>query len=169
MITDPKLIELLNEQIKNELESHKQYLALAAWFENTPCKGFANKYRAAAMEEHQHMMKFYDYIADRDGRIKILSTSEPKQEFESVVDAAQAALSQEKKVSAQIRAIYAHAHECGDFETLSFLKWFLDEQVEEERAAHDFLGYVEMANGNPVALLELDSRLSNQPNTSLGA
>lgn len=158
MITSQKVIDLINEQIRNERFSEAIYLAMSAWYESTPFKGFAAKYRAAALEEHGHAMKFYEYLADRDGAIRILPVEAPPHEYDSVIAAAKAALEQEKKVSAQIRNIYAVAQAEGDFETLSFLKWFLDEQVEEERTAQDFLGYVEIAAGNPVALLELDEK-----------
>ncbi len=67
-------------------------------------------------------------------------------------------LSNRKNGQAQIRKIYSQAQKDEDFETLSFLKWFLDEQVEEEKTAQDFLGYVELAGGHPVALLELDEK-----------
>lgn len=158
MITSKKVIDLINQQIRNELYSEAVYLAMSAWYETTPYKGFAAKYLMAAQEEHGHAMKFYKYLGDRDGRIHILPVEEPPMEYKSVVDAAKAALEQEQNVSAQIRGIYAVAQEDGDYETLSFLTWFLDEQVEEERSAHDFLGYVEIAAGNPVALLELDRK-----------
>lgn len=158
MITSQPLIDLINEQIRNELHSHAVYLAMSAWLETTPFKGFAAKYHAAALEEHGHAMKFYGYLADRDGRIRVLAVAEPPFEYPSVVDAAKAALEQERTVSTQIRKIYTQAQTDGDFETLSFLRWFLDEQVEEEKTAQDFLGYVELAAGNPIALLELDEK-----------
>lgn len=158
MITSQPVVDLINEQIRNELQSHAIYLAMSAWYETTPFKGIAAKYHAAALEEHGHAMKFYQYLADRDGRIRILPLPEPPFEYASVVDAAKAALEQEKTVSAQIRKIYAQAQSDGDFETLSFLQWFLNEQVEEEKTAQDFLGYAELAAGNPIALLELDEK-----------
>lgn len=163
MLTNEKIVDLLNEQVRNELASHAIYLALAGWFETTPYKGFAAKYRAAALEEHGHAMKFYDYLADRDGRIKILAVPEPKFEFGSVAEAAEAALNQERTVSAQIRNIYAVALKEEDFETLSFLKWFLDEQVEEEKTAKDLLEYVQAAGTSVTALLELDSHAGKSP------
>jgi len=163
MITSQAVIDLLNEQVRNELESHAIYLAMSAWFETTPYKGFSAKYRAAALEEHGHAMKIYDYLADRDGRIKILPIPEPPFEYASVIDAAKAALAQERAVSGQIRKIYATAQAEGDFETLSFLKWFLDEQVEEEKTAQDFLGYAELAGTSPTALLELDEKAIPAP------
>ncbi len=163
MITSQPLVDLLNEQIRNELQSHAIYLAMSAWLETTPFKGFAAKYHAAALEEHGHAMKFYTYLADRDGRVRVLAVPEPPFEYPSVAEAARAALEQERTVSAQIRKIYSQAQADGDFETLSFLKWFLDEQVEEEKTAQDFLGYVELAAGNPTALLELDEKATPAP------
>lgn len=156
MITSQPVIDLLNEQIRNELQSHQIYLALSAWFETTPFKGFAAKYRQQALEEHVHAMKIYDFLADRDGAIKILALEEPKLNIQSILDATKAALEQEKTVSAQIRHIYKVAQAEEDFETLSFLKWFLDEQVEEEKTAKDLMEYVEAAGSSTTALLEID-------------
>jgi len=156
MITSQAVIDLLNEQIRNEFQSHQIYLALSAWFETTPFKGFSAKYRQQALEEHGHAMKIYDYLADRDGAIKILALEEPKLSIQSPLDATKAALEQEKTVSAQIRKIYKVAQAEEDFETLSFLKWFLDEQVEEEKTAKDLVEYVEAAGASTTALLELD-------------
>jgi ferritin len=36
MTLNPKLTKLLNEQINNEMSSSYVYLAMAAWFEQTP-------------------------------------------------------------------------------------------------------------------------------------
>lgn len=166
MISSQILVDLLNEQIRNELYSHAIYLAMSGWYETTPFKGFAAKYHAAALEEHGHAMRFYTYLADRDARIKVLAVPEPPFEYDSVVSAAKAALEQERLVSAQIRKIYSQAQKDEDFETLSFLKWFLDEQVEEEKTAQDFLGYVELAAGHAVALLELDEKAIPAPAAS---
>jgi ferritin len=117
------------KQIRNERLSEAIYLSMSAWYESTPYKGLAAKHRAAALEEHGHAMKFYDYLTDRDGGIRILPVEAPPHDYESVISAAKAALSQEQKVSAQIRNIYAVAQSEGDYETLSFLKWFLDEHL----------------------------------------
>ena len=156
MITSKAVVNLLNEQIRNEFQSHQIYLALSAWFETTPYKGFAAKYRQQALEEHVHAMKIYDFLADRDGEIRILALEEPKLQVTSVVEAAQSALDQEQVVSAQIRNIYKVAQAEEDYETLSFLKWFLDEQVEEEKTAKDLLDYVTVAANSTTAILELD-------------
>jgi len=158
MINSQELIDLLNEQIRNELESSQVYLALSGWFDQTPWKGFAAKYRAAALEEHGHAMKFFDYLCDRDVKIFIHALPEPQAEYGSVLEAATAVLAQERRVTGEIRRLYALAEEEGDYETKQFLNWFLEEQIEEEKTAKDFMEYVEAAGENPAALLMLDQK-----------
>ena len=43
-----------------------------------------------------------------------------------------------------------------DFATVSFLKWFVDEQVEEEKNVSDMIDKLKMAQENPDSLLLLD-------------
>jgi len=159
MITDETVIKLLNEQIVNELESSQIYLAMSAWFENaTPYKGIAAKYRASALEEHGHGMKFFDFLCDRDAPVSIASLPEPPASYESPLAAARNALAQERKVSGQIRRIYEQARKAGDFETEEFIHFFLNEQVMEEKEAKDFMEYIEAAGDNSSALLLLDQQ-----------
>jgi ferritin len=44
----------------------------------------------------------------------------------------------------------------------SFLRWFIDEQVEEEKNASELLAKVGMVKDSPVALLALDGVLSQR-------
>jgi ferritin len=44
----------------------------------------------------------------------------------------------------------------------SFLRWFIDEQVEEEKSASELLAKVGMVKDSPVALLALDGVLSQR-------
>ena len=58
--------------------------------------------------------------------------SEPKIVFNSILDTFESALQQEKSVTKSIYALTDLAWEEKEHATISFLKWFLDEQVEEE-------------------------------------
>jgi ferritin len=55
--------DAMNEQIKNELYSAHQYLAMAAYCESMNLPGFAPWMRMQAQEEREHAMKFYDHKA----------------------------------------------------------------------------------------------------------
>ena len=75
--------------------------------------------------------------------------SEPKSDYKSPLDAFKVSLGHEQKVSAAICAIYELAAEEKDYATLSFLKWFLDEQVEEEKNVGDHPGPTRTGWGQP--------------------
>ena len=56
----------------------------------------------------------------------------PKKEWKGILDMFQEALAHEKKVTAWIYGLNALATKEKDYATQSMLKWFIDEQVEEE-------------------------------------
>lgn len=147
---------LINRQIQLEFESRYAYLALSAWFETTPFRGFATWMRQQASEENFHAMKFFDYLNDRFGTVKLLSIGEPASSFESPLAAFEAALAHEQRVTASINALYEAALAEKDYQTLEFLHWFLREQVEEERHVQEMIDHLQVAGKDPDALLRLD-------------
>ena len=62
----------------------------------------------------------------------------------------------------QDHALYALANELDDYATQAHLKWFLDEQVEEEKTITDILGRLELAGDDKTAILILDQALSER-------
>ena len=64
MTLNPQLRQLLNDQINNEMASSYIYLAMAAYFEQTPYSGFASWMFAQSREETMHALKFYQYVVD---------------------------------------------------------------------------------------------------------
>lgn len=146
----------LNDQITLELASAYAYLGMAANFEATPFAGFASWMKLQSEEELEHADKFLEYVSDRNGKITLGSLPAPKCEFAAPVDAFRASLAHEQKVSAAILAIYELAEAEKDYPTLAFLKWFLDEQVEEEKNVSDMLAKLELVGNNPNGLFHLD-------------
>lgn len=152
-----QLETLINQQIQLEFESRYAYLALSAWFETTPFRGFAAWMRKQASEENFHAMKFFDYLNDRFGTVKLQPIGEPASRFESPLAAFKAALSHEQRVTASINALYEAALGEKDYQTVEFLNWFLREQVEEEKTVQDMIDELEMAGKAPDALFRLDN------------
>ena len=101
-------------------------------------------------------MKFYQYLIDRGGVARIPSIPAPEWNFDSVIKVFEASLDQEREVTRHIYDLYKIAQNESDFATVSFLKWFVDEQVEEEKNVSDMIDKLKMAQGNPDALLLLD-------------
>ena len=153
-----KLEKVLNDQINLELSSAYAYLGMAAYFEHTAFTGFGKWMEVQSKEEIGHANRFFKYIVERSGRVALQAISEPKCDYKSPLDVFKASLGHEQKVSAAICAIYELATSEKDYATLSFLKWFLDEQVEEERNVSDILAKLEMVGDHRGALYQIDKQ-----------
>lgn len=152
------LLEALNKQLNLELSSAFAYLGMAAYFEATPFNGFAAWMKKQSEEELEHANKFFRYIADRNGKIALDQLDAAKCEYKSPLEAFQSSLTHEQKVSAAIAALYALANSEKDFATAAFLKWFLDEQVEEEKNVSDMVDMLVLIGDNHNGLFHLDHR-----------
>lgn len=146
----------INDQIQMELAAAYTYLSMAAYFESRAFDGFAHWMKLQRAEEDEHAMRFYRYLHDRDGRVKLQALEEPTHEFSSPLDVFEKSLENEKKVTASIHALYELAQSEKDYATVSMLKWFVDEQVEEERNALDMVDKLKLAGDHPGALLLVD-------------
>lgn len=146
----------LNDQLTLELSSAYAYLGMAAHFESTPFAGFAAWMKVQAGEEHEHADKFFKYLSERGGKISLGALAAPKCEYKTPLEAFRTSLAHEQKVSASILAIYELAQAEKDYPTLSFLKWFLDEQVEEEKNVSDVIAKLELIGDNPNGLFHMD-------------
>jgi ferritin len=149
--------DAINKQINLELASAYAYLSMAAFFEGRALNGFGKWMRMQYAEENGHAMKFYDYLLDRGGRVELQTLAAPPQDFTTPLAAFEQSLAHEQKVTKSIHRIYELAHEEKDYATVSLLKWFVDEQVEEEKTVSDVVDRLKIAGDNPNALLLLDS------------
>jgi ferritin len=151
-----KVETALNNQLNLEFASAYAYLGMAAYFQQTPFTGFAQWMDLQSEEELSHAHKFFNYIGERGGKVKLQAVPEPKCDFKSPLQVFEASLGHEQKVSASICGIYELAQAEKDFPTLSFLKWFLDEQVEEEKSVGDMVAKLELVGDNRNGLFHLD-------------
>lgn len=156
------LLNELNEQIKYEFYSANFYLAMAAYLASQDLDGFANFFKVQEEEERFHAMKFFDYINEMDGRVIIQGLAEPNNEFNSVLDVFQKAYEHEKKVTQRIYKLMDLATQEKDYKTISFLNWFVDEQVEEESTMKSIIKKLERIGNDTTALYMLDAELAQR-------
>jgi ferritin len=152
----------LNAQINMELSAFYTYLSMAAYFEACNWQGFAAWVRHHAEEEMEHAMKLYDFIHARRGRVTLIAINEPKGEWENVRAAIESALHHEERVTASIHALVDLARSEGDHATESFLKWFVDEQVEEEAVVDAIVQKLNQIGDHASSLYLLDRDLGAQ-------
>lgn len=86
--------------------------------------------------------KIYDYINDRGGHAKFTALPAPKVDFNSILETFKDGLAQEQDVTKRFYNLSEIAHKDKDYATISFLNWFLDEQVEEESMFETHIDYL---------------------------
>lgn len=152
----------LNAQINAEFFASYQYLAMAAYFESEKLLGFANWMHVQSQEETTHGMKFYNYINSRRGRVLLKSIADPKTEWENALAVFEASLEHEQKVTGMINNLMNLALKEGDHATASFLKWFVDEQVEEEENVDNVIQDLKRVIHSPDGLFMMDRELGSR-------
>ncbi|GFK95832.1 Bacterial non-heme ferritin [Fundidesulfovibrio magnetotacticus] len=157
-----KMDAALNEQVKWELWSSYLYLSMSSYFQDMGLAGFANWMKVQEQEEKFHADKFYNYTIERGGRIRLQTLEAPPSDWKTPLAAFEDTLKHEQGVTARINGLMDLAIELKDHATVSYLKWFIDEQVEEEASVQDILNKLKLVEGNPSALYMLDKELATR-------
>ncbi|MFB6181757.1 MAG: ferritin [Candidatus Magasanikbacteria bacterium] len=154
--------DAINDQIQAEFNSAYVYLAMSAYAEDQGWPGTASWLRAQAQEEEQHAMKFYNFMIERDEKVELQALPKPETEFGNLQDIFDKSLEHEQMITEKINKLYKMAKEEDDYAFESFLKWFLDEQVEEEDMIRDILDKFELADGDKSTLYMIDQELGQR-------
>lgn len=158
-----KIEKLINEQIQKEFYSAYLYLSFESYFASRNLKGFAHWYRVQAMEERDHAIIFVNYLNQIGGRVKLQAIDAPEWDFNSIEEVISKQLEHERFITKSIYNIADQAAEERDHKTNSFLKWFIDEQVEEEANAEEILSKVKMAGKDDgQGILMLDAEMASR-------
>jgi ferritin len=157
-----KMRQALNDQIHHELESAYIYLSMSAYFESENFPGFAHWMKMQFEEEMEHAFRFYDFIHSRGEKVKLLAIAEPPETYESPLAAFENALAHEQKITNDIHNLYSLATEEKDYPSLSFLQWFIDEQVEEEENVGGVVEDIKRVHKSDHGLLMLDRELAQR-------
>ncbi|SHJ72286.1 ferritin [Clostridium cavendishii DSM 21758] len=156
------LLNTLNNQVNFEFYSSYTYLAMASYAESIDLTGFANFFRVQAQEELFHAMKFYDYIFQKNGFVELKAIPQPQIEYENLLDVFQKGYDHEQAVTKRIYELADLAAEEREHSTMSLLKWFIDEQVEEENTFNSLIKKLRRVEANPAALYMLDDELATR-------
>ncbi len=163
MISD-KLVDALNEQMNKEFYSAQLYLSMAAYASHQDLGGFANFFYHQAKEEQEHAYKIFHYIERQGGRVIVKGMPDPEIDFESPLGVFKAGLAHEQVVTASIHSLMDLSLSENDHATVSFLRWFVDEQVEEEDTFQSLIAKLERSGESGNALLMIDNVLSKRGN-----
>lgn len=160
------LLKALNEQVNFEFYSSYTYLAMAGYCENIDLNGFANFFRVQAKEELDHAIKLYDYVYQKNGSIELEQIDKPQIEFDGIIDVFEKGYEHEQLVTKKIYSLADIAYEEREHSTISLLKWFIDEQVEEENNFNGLIKKIRRIGDNQAALYLLDDELQKRVYTA---
>ena len=155
-----KIEEALNAQINAELWSAYLYLSMAAYAHANGNPGMGNWFEVQFQEEQDHAKIMFNYIIQRGGRVELKPIDAVPTTWESTLAVFEATLAHEQKVTSLINNLFALTTSENDYATQSMLKWFIDEQVEEEENAQNIIDNLKMIQGNGYGLYMLDKELS---------
>lgn len=156
MIITKKVERALNEHLSMELNAMFSYLAVASWCEKEGFEGSAKFFYRQSAEENTHLMKFFNYINEMGGHALVPSLKAPKYEFNTIQEAVEMALEHEQKVTKAIYKIITLSKDESDHATEDFLRFFVDEQKEEEVQFKRILDKLKLIGKGPQSLYYID-------------
>lgn len=155
-----KLQDAFNLQINKELYSEYFYLSIAAYCYSLDLDGVANFFMVQTQEEHFHAMKMFNFLTDLGGRVILKHIDEPPVEFKSVIEIFEKTLAHEQILTKSINDLMDLSLKENDHASASFLKWFVDEQVEEEATVTKLLSKLKLIKGEGHGMLMIDAELA---------
>ncbi len=155
-----KMEAALNGQLKHEAQASFNYLAMASWAEGNRLDGAAEFFMEHAAEENSHFLKIFQYINETGGKAIVPAVDQPEHSFGSILEACKKALEHEQHVTRNVSQLVEIAVDEKDHATYDFLRFFVDEQREEEVLFNKVLDRIELIGSGPQALYYIDKELS---------
>lgn len=156
------LTEALNEQMNYEFYSAHVYMAIAGYCAAESLDGFSNFFIVQAEEERFHAMKIFKFINDRGKKVSFSGMETPQNEYRSILDAFEHAFQHEQEVTRRIYHLSDLALNDREHATIHFLKWFIDEQVEEEAMFDSIINKLKRIDQDSNAFFMMDAEFAQR-------
>jgi len=157
-----KMEEAINRQINAEIYSAYLYMAMSADMQVKNFSGSASWLKVQAKEELEHAMKFYGHLIERGGKPKLEAVAAPKDSWKSPLEVFEEAYAHELKVTAMINNLLEIARAEKDYPAESLLKWYVDEQVEEEAHTSEIVAQFKLVGESKGSMFMIDHRLAKR-------
>ena len=139
-----KIVDRINLQINREIYSAYLYMAMSAKASEAGYQGVPSWRMTQYHEEMFHAMKLYNYLLDQGARPELARIDAPETKGSTLKEWFSHVLEHEKFVTASIRELLELALAEKDYATENLVRWYVDEQVEEEKNATDILQQLEL-------------------------
>jgi ferritin len=159
MLSD-SLTRALNDQLNAEFYSAYLYLSMSAYADRAGYRGVANWLYVQAQEERAHGLHIYRHILERGTFPSLTEVKAPLAFWPGIKELFEHVLSHEQSVSQRINSIASLSMQEKDHAAYNFIRWYVSEQIEEEKDAGDILAKLNLMGNNPALLFHLDSELA---------
>jgi len=160
-----KMLELLNTQLRKELDAAYYYMAMAAWCDSNDWFGAAHFMRLQSQEEIEHAAKFFDYMLERKAQVKFESIEAPRGDFKMLLEVFREAMEHEQAVTKSVYQLLDQAYSDRDYMTVNLLNWFVTEQAEEEALMDRYVVQLERAGDSLAGQMLIDRELGSRSGT----
>jgi ferritin len=133
---------------------------MSAYADRAGYRGFANWLYVQAQEERAHGIHIYRYLLDRGVTPSLAEVKAPPSSWPGIKELFENVLSHEQGVSVSVNNIASLAADEKDHGVYSFILWYVNEQIEEEKNAGDILARLNIPGNAPALLFHLDSELA---------
>ena len=151
-----KMKKALNDQVAMEAYASNYYLSMASWCELTGYDGSAKQLYLQADEERMHMQKIIQYLNEIGVGATVPAVKQPPSSFKTLESIFKTALKNEQAVTASFNKMVDLAQKDKDHATFTFLQWFVNEQVEEEKKMETILQKFDLLGRDKIAVYEVD-------------
>ena len=161
MISKPQQ-DAFNDHLRHESESAYLYLAMSAWLDAKGLAGMAHWMRMQAQEELSHFFRFYRFLVDRQGKVRLATLEAPVFAWETPLDVFEHTYRHECEVSERINELADLAIKNRDHAAGAFLQWFITEQVEEEATTSGIVDRLRIVGDDGRGILMIDQELGRR-------
>lgn len=149
----------LNALLNGELRAHHAYLQAAAWAAERNLEGCYRFLLGHAAEELEHMHRIFSYLNELGAPVIFTELPAPQVTANDIKGLFTIVAEHESRVTAAINAAMDLAQSEKDHATSSFLKWFVDEQHEEDSLCRTILGKIDLVGDSPNAAYLIDREI----------
>jgi len=157
-----KLEARINEQINKEMYSAYLYMGMSAYMAGKGYKGAASWLMVQYHEEMYHAMKLYSHLQDRGAKVELKPLAAPSVREPAFRELFVQVLEHEKAVTASIRELLELAMAEKDYAAENLVRWYADEQVEEERNVEEILQEIDLMGNSAQGLFLLNVELGKR-------
>ncbi|XP_034171970.2 ferritin, heavy subunit-like isoform X1 [Osmia lignaria lignaria] len=154
---------VLNEQINSELKAFYYYLSMAAYFgrADVALPGCESFFIQMHHEEHEHALRFLNYVQMRGGRVHLCPVLPPTdQDWKCPLHAFKKALELEIEVTEKLVAVNTVAEKHGDLNASDFIvTGFMEDQMKSVNEMGRFVAVLSGIGDQALARFMFDKDL----------